>query len=167
MKSPTLRKLQELWKERNIKVSGRKDELKAHLGLGLPSLHIQSQTTRLKTKIAKPKISEGTVVQNSAQPGKPPETQNRLPSLKVPLPLKEPRPASVPEPVNIYEKENDCVYEADDEDEHFLHKRHRPSATISAQNTSHGQEDKQLQRLQEMIKIIGQKPVHFDKLQIC
>ena len=66
-KSPTLRKLQELCKEQNIKVSGRKDELKARLGLGLPSSHIQSQTTRSKTKTAKPKISEGTDVQNSAE----------------------------------------------------------------------------------------------------
>ena len=73
-KSPTLRKLQELCKERNIKVSGRKDESKARLGLGLPSSHIQSQTTKSKTKTAKPKISEGTVIQNSAGPGKPPET---------------------------------------------------------------------------------------------
>ena len=134
MKSPTLRKLQELCKERNIKVSGRKDELKTRLGLGLPSSHIKSQTTRLKTKTAKPKISEGTVVQNSAGPGKSSETQNSLPSLKVTLPLKKPRPASVPEPVNICEKEDDSVYEADDEDEHFSHKIHRPrpSATISA-----------------------------------
>ena len=84
-KSPTLRKLQELCKERNIRVSGRKDELKARLGLGLLSSHIQSQTTRSKTKIAKRKISEGTIVQNSAEPKKPPETQNRLPSLKVTL----------------------------------------------------------------------------------
>ena len=127
-KSPTLRKLQELCKERNIKVSGRKDELKACLGLDLPPSHKQLQTTRLKTKGAKPKISEGTVVQKSTEPGKlqPLGTQNSLPSLKVTLPLKGPRPSSVPEPVNIYEKEEDHVYKADDEDEHFLHKGHRP-----------------------------------------
>ena len=143
-------------------MSERYDELKARLGLGLLSSHIQLQTTRSKTKIMKPKIGEGTVVQNSAEPGKPPETQNRLPCLKVTLPLKGPRPVSVPEPVNIYQKEDEYVYEADitkndlilnstpenrllhsrieyDEDEHFLHKRHRPrpGATISPQNTSH------------------------------
>ena len=120
-------------------MSERNDELKAHLGLGLLSSRIQSQTTRSKTKITKPKIGEGTVVQNCAEPGKPPEMQNRLSSLKVTLPLKRPRPVSVPEPVNIYQNEDDYVYEADDEDEHILHKRHRPrpSATISPQNTSH------------------------------
>ena len=159
-KSPTLRKVQELCKERNIKVSGRKDELKARLGLDLPPSYTQSQTTRLKTKGAKPKISEGTVVQKSTEPGKlqPPGTQNSLPSLKVTLPLKRPRPASVPEPVNIYEIEEDHVYEVDDEDEHFLHQGHRPTprATISPLNTSHGWEGK-LQRLQDMIQIIGQK----------
>ena len=159
-KSPTLRKLEELCKERNFKMSGKKDELKARLGLGLPSSHIQSQTTiSIKTKGAKPKISEGTVVQNSAEPGKlqPPETQHRLPSLKVTLRLKGLRPASVPEPVNVYEKEDDFVHEADDEDEHFLHTRHRPrpGATISPQNTSHREEDK-LQKFQEMVEIIGQ-----------
>ena len=136
------------------------------LGLDLPPSCTQSQTTRLKTKGAKPKISEGTVVQKSTELGKlqPPGTQNSLPSLKVALPLKGPRPASVPEPVNIYEKEEDHVYEADDEDEHFLHKGHRPTprATISPLNTSHGWEDK-LQRLQDMIEIIGQKTVYFDK----
>ena len=141
MKSPTLRKLQELWKERNIKVSGRKNELKARLGLDLPPSHTQSQTTRLKTKGAKPKISEGTVVQRSTEPGKlqPPGTQNSLPSLKVTLPLKGLRPATVPKPANIYEKGEDHIYEADDEDEHFLHKGHRPTrrATISPLNTSH------------------------------
>ena len=147
-------------------MSGRKDVLKALLGLGLPSSQIQSQTTRSKTKRAKPKISEGTVVQNSTEPGKlhPPEPQNRLPPLKISVPLKGPRPTSIPEPVNIYEKEDDYVCEADDENEHLLHKSHRPrpSVAISPLNTSHGQEDK-LQRLQEIIEIIGQKTVYFDK----
>ena len=84
--------------------------------------------------------------------------------MKVTLPLKGLRPASVPEPANVYEKEEDHVYEADDEDEHFLHKEHRPAprATISPLNTSHGWEGK-LQRLQDMIEIIGQKTVYFDK----
>ena len=111
LKSPTLRKLQELCKERNIKVSGRKDELKARLGLDLPPSHTESQTTRLKTKGAKPKISEGTVVQKSTEPGKlqPSGTQNSLPSLKVTLPLKGLRPATVPKPANIYEKGEDNV----------------------------------------------------------
>ena len=85
--------------------------------------------------------------------------------MKVTLPLKRGRPASVPEPVNICEKEDNSVYEADDEDEHFSHKTHRPrpGATISAQNTRPDEQEDKLQRLQEMIEIIGQKTVYFDK----
>ena len=78
-------------------------------------------------------------------------TQNQKPSIMVKLPLH----SSIPGPVN---SEDD--YEADDEEEH-LHRK--PTTTSQPLSKSHEQED-QLLKLQQMIEVMGQKTVYFDKI---
>ena len=77
-------------------------------------------------------------------------TQNQKPSLIVKLPLH----TSIPGPIN---SEDD--YEADDEEEH-LHPKPTTSEPLSK---NHKQED-QLLKLQQMIEVMGQKTVYFEKI---
>ena len=143
-KSPTLKKLQELCRERKIKVSGRKKELKRRVGLA--SKHKPEMKANDDTEEQATVLSDTDEVQSPAT-----FIQNQKPPLMVKLPLH----SSIPRPVN---SEGD--YEAEDEEEHL----HSKPTTRSQPLIKNHEQENQLLKLQQMIEVMAQKTEFFDKI---